>query len=214
MRPQNALVALLVGLGGHGVLAVPTFGMICDAMNGAMNLVGGGRLALPCGGSGGSGGSKDTSRPSDEAMADAAEQWRADTGIVSNFLSNAESMSPQERQDQGQIAADAEKDELIQKAVLDRMFLNGTAADRDPAVAAAHDMLANQGTFQFVLDALILFSKRGSSLTQDEVASMIKAVNQDRCTNVLPSIDTYIGATHAVTGQERGGKTAVRPTNC
>ncbi|KGQ09689.1 hypothetical protein BBAD15_g4972 [Beauveria bassiana D1-5] len=200
MRPQNALVALLVGLGGHGVLAVPTFGMICDAMNGAMNLVGGGRLALPCGGSGGSGGSKDTSRPSDEAMADAAEQWRADTGI--------------ERQDQGQIAADAEKDELIQKAVLDRMFLNGTAADRDPAVAAAHDMLANQGTFQFVLDALILFSKRGSSLTQDEVASMIKAVNQDRCTNVLPSIDTYIGATHAVTGQERGGKTAVRPTNC
>ncbi|OAA44103.1 hypothetical protein BBO_04459 [Beauveria brongniartii RCEF 3172] len=213
MRPQNTLVALLVGLTGPGVLAVPTFGLLCDAMNDAMNLMGGGGLAIPCGGSR-SGGSKDTSRPSDQAMADAAEQWRADTGVVSNFLSNAESMTPQERQDQGQVAADAEKDELVQKAVLDRMFLNGTAAGRDPAVAAADDMLANQGTFQFVLDALILFSKRGSNLTDDEVSSMVTAVNQDRCTNVLPSIDTYLGAAQAVTRQGSGKMTAVRPTNC
>ncbi len=207
MQPQYALVALLVGLNGNAVLATPTMGLIC----GAMDMLMGANNPMPCGG-----GNKNNKAgpPKADLIGAAAQQWRADTQTVSDFLSHAEAMSPQERQDQGQVAFDAEEDELIHKAVLDRVFLNGTAEARDAAVVAADDVLVGQGTFRFVEDTLALFAKRGAKLTTDEVATMIKAVNQDRCGNVLPAIDAYLTAAQTVVGSANGALKAVRPSNC
>ncbi|ATY60905.1 hypothetical protein CCM_03455 [Cordyceps militaris CM01] len=204
MQPQYALVSLLVGLNGHTVLAAPTFGLVCDAMNMLM----GDQNIIPCGNR------SNKAPPAKEDIAAAAQQWRGDTQTVSDFLSHAESLSPQQRQEQGQIAFDAEEDELLHKAVLDRVFLNGTAENRDPGVVAADDVLVGQGTFRFVEDTLALFAKRGAKLTTDEVATMIKAVNQDRCRNVLPAIDSYLKAAQSVTGAREGTLKAVRPSNC
>ncbi|KID89719.1 hypothetical protein MGU_03124 [Metarhizium guizhouense ARSEF 977] len=210
MRPQNVIAPLVIVLQGHAAVAVPIFGALGSMVDNFLS---------PLTGAGGSGsgsgsGSASGQTPTSEQIDTAARAWRNDTGTVSNFLSNAESMDPQELQRQGKIALDAENDELLHKAVLDRMFLNGTAAARDAGVADAHDVLVNQDTFQFIVDGLTLVSKRGSTMKPDEVKTLVRAMNQDRCPHVLPAIDKYMAAAQgAVPGGDKSLK-AYRPTNC
>ncbi|TQW05378.1 hypothetical protein IF2G_07315 [Cordyceps javanica] len=204
MRVPNALLLLLISINGHEVLAAPTFGLFSDALGYFMGAKNG---KPPTGAAG-------NSPPAKQDIANAARLWQGDTETVSNFLSRAETLSPQELKDQGTLALAAVKDELVQKAVLDKVFLNGTAEVRDPRVVEADDRLANQGTFAFVVDGIALFSKRGAELTPDEVATLVKAVNQDRCPNVLPSVDAYLSAAEISFGSGNGTLKAIRPTNC
>ncbi|OAA46824.1 hypothetical protein NOR_02460 [Metarhizium rileyi] len=225
MRPQNVVVPLVLALNGYSAAASPSLsGVINNMMNNLLGpLAGGGAASSNAGSSnaatsrasnGNSGTANgNTRQPSNQAIAAAATSWRLDTGTVSNFLSNAESMTPQQLQQQGTIALDAEKDELIHKAVLDRMFLNGTRANQDAGVADANDVLVNQSTFQFIVDGLTLISNRGANMQPDEVSTLVRAMNQDRCPLVLPAIDKYLAA---AAGASNDGVLlqAVRPTNC
>ncbi|KAK8927532.1 hypothetical protein H634G_05208 [Metarhizium anisopliae BRIP 53293] len=206
MRPQNVIAPLVIVLQGHAAVAVPIFGALGNMVDSFLSPL--------TGAVGGGSGSGSGQTPTSEQIDTAARAWRNDTGTVSNFLSNAESMDPQELQRQGKIALDAENDELLHKAVLDRMFLNGTAAARDAGVADANDVLVNQDTFQFIVDGLTLMSKRGSTMKPDEVKTLVRAMNQDRCPYVLPAIDKYMAAAQgAVPGGDKSLK-AYRPTNC
>ncbi|KAM3511751.1 hypothetical protein MY11210_004571 [Beauveria gryllotalpidicola] len=202
MRTPNTLI-LLIGLIGHNILAAPTLGLFTDALRYFM----GGEHAKPSN-------EMENIPPSKQDIANAARLWQGDTETVSNFLSRAETLSPQALQEQGTLAFAAVKDELVQKAVLDKVFLNGTAEARDPRVVQADDTLANQGTFEFVVDGIALFSKRGTKLTPDEVTTFVRAVNQDRCPNVLPSVDAYLSAAEVSFGSGNGTLKAIRPSNC
>ncbi|PHH82833.1 hypothetical protein CDD83_3159 [Cordyceps sp. RAO-2017] len=100
-----------------------------------------------------------------------------------------------------------EKDELTHKAVLDGQFLQG-----DASVRRADQVLDKQGTFQFVVDGLENMAKGGDTMSRRKRAAAIRAINQDRCVQVLPSIDAYFRAA----GAASDGRTvqAQRPTNC
>ncbi|EFY91648.1 hypothetical protein J3459_008671 [Metarhizium acridum] len=157
--------------------------------------------------------SKRARQPSAQAIDNAARAWQRDTGVVSNFLSNAESMGSQQLQQQARIALSAENDELNHKAVLDQMFLKGSPKDRKASVRQANNVLDTQGTFQFVVDGLQTLSRRGARMSPGQVSSMVRAINQDRCPNVLPAIDSYMAA---AAGAGQGGRAlkAIRPTQC
>ncbi|KAM3433925.1 hypothetical protein NHJ13734_006226 [Beauveria thailandica] len=203
MRTPNALVLLLVGLIGHNILAAPTLGLFADALSYLL----GGEHAKP-------GNEPENIPPSMQDIYNAAQTWQGDTKTVSNFLSHAETLSPQELQEQGTLAFSAIKDEMVQKAVLDKVFLNGTVEARDARVVLANDTLSNQGITAFVVDGLALFSNIGAKLTPEDVTIFVRAVNQDRCANVLPSIDAYLSAAEVFLGSGNGTFKAIRPSNC
>ncbi|KID63051.1 uncharacterized protein G6M90_00g068680 [Metarhizium brunneum] len=159
--------------------------------------------------------SKRARQPSAQAIDAAARSWQRDTGVVSQFLSTAESMSPQQLQQQARGALAAENDELTHKAVLDQMFLTGARRNRDATVRQANNVLETQGTFQFVVDGLQTLSRRGARMSPGQVSAMIRAINRDRCPQVLPAIDAYMAAAAgAGAGQTGNALTAIRPSNC
>ncbi|KAH0592458.1 hypothetical protein MHUMG1_09845 [Metarhizium humberi] len=157
--------------------------------------------------------SKRARQPSAQAIDAAARSWQRDTGVVSQFLSTAESMSPQQLQQQARGALAAENDELNHKAVLDQMFLTGPRRNRDATVRQANNVLDTQGTFQFVVDGLQTLSRRGARMSPGQVSAMIRAINNDRCPQVLPAIDAYMAAA-AGAGQTGNALRAIRPSNC
>lgn len=157
--------------------------------------------------------SKRARQPSAQAIDAAARSWQRDTGVVSQFLSTAESMSPQQLQQQARGALAAENDELNHKAVLDQMFLTGARRNRDATVRQANNVLDTQGTFQFVVDGLQTLSRRGARMSPGQVSAMIQAINRDRCPQVLPAIDAYMAAA-AGAGQTGNALRAIRPSNC
>ncbi|EFY95054.1 hypothetical protein X797_010451 [Metarhizium robertsii] len=157
--------------------------------------------------------SKRARQPSAQAIDAAARSWQRDTGVVSQFLSTAESMSPQQLQQQARGALAAENDELNHKAVLDQMFLTGARRNRDATVRQANNVLDTQGTFQFVVDGLQTLSRRGARMSPGQVSAMIRAINNDRCPQVLPAIDAYMAAA-AGAGQTGNALRAIRPSNC
>lgn len=122
-------------------------------------------------------------------------------------------MSPQQLQQQARGALAAENDELNHKAVLDQMFLTGARRNRDATVRQANNVLDTQGTFQFVVDGLQTLSRRGARMSPGQVSAMIRAINRDRCPQVLPAIDAYMAAA-AGAGQTGNALRAIRPSNC
>ncbi|KYK57977.1 hypothetical protein DCS_04990 [Drechmeria coniospora] len=149
--------------------------------------------------------------PSDTAMAGARNQWRADTVVVSRFLSMAESFSPSQIESEAATALAAENDELTHKAILDRQFISSATPDK--AVVDANDVLEIQGTFQFIVDGLKRLSTGGSVMSPQQISATIRAMNEDRCAQVLPSIDVYFAAVDTLL-QDTNLTQAKRPTNC
>lgn len=60
-----------------------------------------------------------------------------------------------------------------------------------------------------VVSGLMNLANNGASMSQAEIQGIVTAINLNRCTNVLPAIDTYL--TQADPG---AGLAAVRPTAC
>jgi len=96
----------------------------------------------------------------------------------------------------------AEVDELSQKAVLDKVIGN------DPRISIANLTLTN-GVFQSVVDNLQIMSMQGTSKI-----NLIDAINQVRCVQILPSIDTYMLVAAEYIGNNAQQRRAVRPNAC
>lgn len=135
---------------------------------------------------------------SDQQIANAVMSWMADTNKVTNFLNMAASMSGDEFTTQATIALNSEKDELNHKQVLD------DALGQTQMVQQANEVLANQGTFQAVVDALQQMVNEGP----DNAQATVDDINANRCVNVLPNIDMYFAAAGSAS------VTSVRPTGC
>jgi hypothetical protein len=146
--------------------------------------------------------------PSISQIADAQNQWAADTSKVSQFLSAAPNLSGQELTMQAAAALASEKDELTHKAVLDMAFLS-----TDLSVQQANAVLVTQSTFQVVVNGLNNLATNGASLSQGQVNTLVLQINTDRCNFVLPAIDTYFRASGEFLDT---GLIAVanRPNNC
>jgi hypothetical protein len=138
-----------------------------------------------------------------QAMQLAISNWQTDTGIVSGFLDNGKNV-----QDANAFRgiADggfkAEVNELTQKAVLDKVIGN------DPRVSIANLTLTN-GAFQSVVDNLQIMSLQGVNKM-----NLIDTINMIRCTQVLPSIDTYMVVAAEYIGVNAQQRRAVRPAAC
>src|ERR1700712_1963690 len=115
-----------------------------------------------------------------QAMQLAISNWQTDTGIVSGFQNAGKNVNDANAfMGIADGAFKAEVDELTQKAVLDQVIGN------DPRVSIANLTLTN-GVFQSVVDNLQIMSMQGTSKF-----NLIDAINQVRCVQILPSIDTY-----------------------
>jgi len=149
--------------------------------------------------------------PSTQDIADAQNEWAADTSKVSQFLSAAESLDSGDLVTQATTALANEKDELIHKAVLDNQFLS--VSNPDPNVQQANDTLVGQGTFMFVVNGLQALATNGASMSPSDVSAAILSINTDRCTFVLPAIDEYFTASGNLLNN---GDVLVanRPDNC
>ncbi|KAI0521256.1 hypothetical protein F5B22DRAFT_596317 [Xylaria bambusicola] len=142
-----------------------------------------------------------------QQIADAQNSWRADTSMVSQFLSSVPTLRGAELQSAAQVALNAEIDELTHKKVLDGVFSS------DPRIVQANNILVNQGTFQSVVDALQSFTDDGASMSEAEITTLLRNTNTVRCGQVLPAIDTYF----RVAGERLNNGVlllATRPNNC
>ncbi|KAI1276082.1 hypothetical protein F5Y07DRAFT_368018 [Xylaria sp. FL0933] len=147
------------------------------------------------------------SRQSIQQLADAENSWRADTSMVSQFLSAVPTLRGAALVSAGRVALNAETDELLHKKVLDQAFSS------DPRIVQANNILVNQGTFQSVVDALQDFADNGATMSEAQITTLLTKTNGVRCGQVLPAIDTYF----RVTGEKlnNGGLlVATRPNNC
>ncbi|OAP56181.1 hypothetical protein AYL99_09360 [Fonsecaea erecta] len=146
-----------------------------------------------------------------EDISTAQNNWAADTGVVSTFLSNAVTFSGADLVAQAQNALDHENDELKHKAALDAVFLN--VANPNSLVVQANNVLVNQGTFESVVSNLQNFVTFGADFDAEEIAGLVGDINNVRCAQVLPAIDQYFQAVGDVL-QNGIDVLAVRPTNC
>jgi hypothetical protein len=150
--------------------------------------------------------------PSTDAISTAANAWAADTGVVSQFLSAAGTLSGSALTSSAQNALDHELDELTQKAVLDAEFGPGGPM-ASGLVVGANNTLVTQGTFNIVVVGLRGLADNGDAMSPDEVNAAVLGINMDRCVKVLPAIDVYLGAASRLLNN---GLTLVanRPNNC
>ncbi|KAF2675468.1 hypothetical protein BT63DRAFT_38908 [Microthyrium microscopicum] len=138
-----------------------------------------------------------------QAMQLAISNWQTDTGLVSGFLNvGKNTQDPNAFKGIADGAFKAEVDELSQKAVLDAVIGN------DPRVSVANLTLTN-GVFQSVVDNLQIMSIQGQNKQ-----SLIDAINNVRCTQILPSIDTYMLVAASYIGDNVQQRRAVRPVAC
>jgi hypothetical protein len=135
------------------------------------------------------------------ALLAAVSNWMTDTTMVSNFLNNGGIMDAAAFPMAAHVAYAAEVDELTHKAVLDSVIGN------DPQVSIANLTLTN-GVFQSVVNNLQIMSVQGASKN-----NLIDAINQVRCTQVLPSIDTYMAVVNRIVPNSVL-KTSIRPDAC
>ena len=145
------------------------------------------------------------------ALAQAVILWKADTDVVSGFIQSAPYLSPEDLAGQGLNAYLTALQEPVHKGVLDDQF-NATAASPSLSIAAASQVLIQDGAFPLVLSALLQFATNGSTMTPAEVLSLVQSFNANRCTYVLPAIDTYFAVTAVSLGT--APLTATRPSNC
>lgn len=152
---------------------------------------------------GATGAPKSVGASKDRTLQAAVDGWAADTGMVSNFL-NIGNVTPKGQlfNSAANIAFAAEVDELTHKAALDKIIA------ADPQVSIASLTLTN-GVFQSVVDNLQIMSVQGKGKQ-----SLIDAINTVRCTQILPSIDTYMAVAAKVIGPGAILRTAVRPLAC
>jgi hypothetical protein len=143
---------------------------------------------------------------SDEGVGNAQFNWYQDTFLVSQFLSEATSLSGQDLANAASSALGSENDELIHKGVIDSLLPN------DPNIQAANNVLVNQGTFQFVVSGLTDLATNGAGYTPAQVLFSVNEINTDRCNLVLPAIDTYLQAAAALSGNAAPAA-AARPNN-
>jgi hypothetical protein len=124
--------------------------------------------------------------------------------MVSNFQNTGKSLAANSAkfQNAANIGYNAEVDELTHKAILDQIIGN------DPDVSIANQTLTN-GCFQSVVDNLQIMSLQGPAQQ-----SLIDNINMVRCTQVLPSIDTYMAVAARVIGAGATLRTAIRPDAC
>ncbi|KAI1171569.1 hypothetical protein F4777DRAFT_564960 [Nemania sp. FL0916] len=146
-------------------------------------------------------------RNTTQQLADAQNKWQQDTSVVSQFLGAVPNLQGAKLQSAAQVALNAENDELLHKKVLDGSF------PADSRIIAANDILVNQGTFQFVVDALANFAQNGATMSPSDKASLLQQTNQIRCGQVLPAIDTYFHVA-GETLNNGGFALATRPVNC
>jgi hypothetical protein len=138
-----------------------------------------------------------------QAMQLAISNWMTDTGIVSAFQnSGPNTQDAQAFMGTADGAFKAEVDELSQKAVLD------AAIGNDPRVSVANLTLTN-GVFQSVVDNLQIMSIQGKAKV-----NLVDSINQVRCTQILPSIDTYMVVAAEYIGDNAQQRRAVRPNAC
>lgn len=128
---------------------------------------------------------RQSSAPSESAF-QAVQNWQQDTATVSNFLNIATSLSGAAFTSAATTALAAEKNELVHKAALD----NNPFVGNNPAVNLASTVLADDGTFQAVVNLLQDMVTNGPSVAVRDV----NAIDANRCKNVLPSIDVYFAA--------------------
>jgi hypothetical protein len=149
--------------------------------------------------------------PTLQDIADAQNQWASDTSKVSQFLSAAESLNSGDLVSQAATALANEKDELNHKAVLDNQFL--FVSNPDENVQQANNELVDQGTFMVVVNGLQALVDNGANMSPSDVSAAIQSINMDRCSLVLPSINTYFQASSNLLNN---GVTllANRPNNC
>ncbi|KAF2668113.1 hypothetical protein BT63DRAFT_441612 [Microthyrium microscopicum] len=147
---------------------------------------------------------KTTNAQAMAALQAAADNWSFDTGMVSNYLNTGKGLAANSAQfkNAANIGYNAEVDELTHKAILDQIIGN------DPDVSIANQTLTN-GCFQSVVDNLQIMSLQGPAQQ-----SLIDNINMARCTQVLPSIDTYMAVAARVIGAGATLRTAIRPDAC
>jgi hypothetical protein len=137
-----------------------------------------------------------------QALQAASDNWSFDTSQVSNFLNTGKSLNGNTFNQGANIGYNAEVDELTHKAILDSVIGN------DPDVSIANQTLTN-GVFQSVVNNLQVMADQGAGTQQ-----LIDFINSVRCTQILPSIDTYMAVAARVIGQGATLRTAIRPDAC
>ncbi|KAH8650254.1 hypothetical protein BGZ60DRAFT_437038 [Tricladium varicosporioides] len=149
--------------------------------------------------------------PTLQDIANAQNQWASDTSKVSQFLSTAESLNSGDLVSQAATALANEKDELNHKAVLDNQFV--FVSNPDENVRQANNVLVDQGIFMMVVNGLQALVDNGANMSPSDISAAIHSINIDRCSLVLPSIDTYFRASGNLLNN---GVTllANRPDNC
>jgi hypothetical protein len=77
----------------------------------------------------------------------------------------------------------------------------------------ANNELVDQGTFMVVVNGLQALADNGANMSPSDVSTAIQSINMDRCSLVLPSIDTYFQASANLLNN---GVTLLtnRPDNC
>ncbi|KAF2182644.1 hypothetical protein K469DRAFT_514670, partial [Zopfia rhizophila CBS 207.26] len=113
-------------------------------------------------------------------VAEATNLWAQDVSKVSQFLNTASTLSGVSFTEQAASALASEKDELVQKQILDNVFSDNLS------VQAANSTLVGQGTFQTVVSLLQDMAWNGVSRVGN-----VEAINNVRCAYVLPAIDAY-----------------------
>jgi hypothetical protein len=152
---------------------------------------------------GATGGPNNVDVRSKQAMQLAMSNWMTDTGIVSGFQNIGQNTNDNDAfKGIADGAFKAEVDELAQKAVLDAVI------GQDPRVSIANLTLTN-GVFQSVVDNLQIMSLQGTAKS-----NLIDTINQVRCNQILPSIDTYMIVAAEYIGDNAQQRRAVRPAAC
>jgi hypothetical protein len=148
------------------------------------------------------GGPQSASGAQAQALQAAADNWSFDTGMVSNFQNTGKGLSGAQFNQAANVGYNAEVDELTHKAILDNIIGN------DPDVSIANLTLTN-GVFQSVVNNLQIMSFQGKTKQ-----ALIDQINMVRCTQILPSIDTYLAVAARTIGQGATLRTAIRPDAC
>jgi len=137
-----------------------------------------------------------------QAVQAACDNWSFDTAQVSNFLNTGHSLQGQQFNAAANIAYNAEVDELSHMGILMQVIGNS------PDVSIANLTLLN-GVFQSVVNNLQIMADQGP-----KTANLVDFINNVRCTQILPSIDTYLAVGANTIGSSATLRTAIRPDAC
>lgn len=146
--------------------------------------------------------------PGPGGVANAINQWNSDVVTVNSFLEQAQGLDETTLLIQLETALTAAQDEPNQLNVL---ACNEGVVSGTPAQDAANDLFNGFGNNVLVPLGNIISSPADS----DNVATQLQTINQFRCCNVLPDLDTLWEATAADEGLVGSVPiSAPRPNTC